>query len=139
MRALLAVDGSEASRRAMDLGAELAKSGALEISLIHVIPQSYVAGSLGVVTSVTYEQEGEAESILRSAQNHLASKGVEVKGIYMPHGDPADQILQIAEKEGFDLIIIGNRGLSPFDRLLLGSVSRKVVDHAHCSVLVARS
>jgi nucleotide-binding universal stress UspA family protein len=138
MKALVAVDGSEASRRAMDIAAELAKGGSLEVSLIHVLPQSYVAGSLGVVTSITYEQEGEAKGLLTSAKEYLASKGVEVKATYLPQGDPADQILQTAEKEGFELIVMGSRGLSPFDRLLLGSVSRKVVDHAHCSVLIAR-
>ncbi len=138
MRALVAIDGSEASKRAMDVAAELAKGGTLEIGLIHVLPHSYVAGSLGVVTSITYEQEGEAKGILETAKQYLLSKGVDVKMTYLPQGDPADQILQTAEKEGYDLIIMGSRGLSPFDRLLLGSVSRKVVDHAHCSVLVAR-
>lgn len=138
MRALVAVDGSEASRRATDIAAELARGGSLEISLIHVLPHSYVAGSLGVVTSITYEREEEAKRILESAKEYLASKGVEVKATYLPQGDPADQILQTAEKENYDLIIMGSRGLSPFDRLLLGSVSRKVVDHAHCSVLIAR-
>ena len=53
-------------------------------------------------------------------------------------GDLADEILRAAREEGFDLIVVGHRGLSPLKAFLLGSVSNRVVSHAPCSVLVVR-
>ncbi|MEJ7803327.1 MAG: universal stress protein [Candidatus Limnocylindria bacterium] len=54
-------------------------------------------------------------------------------------GDPAREILATAEDQGADLIVIGSRGLGGLARLLLGSVARKVLIHAHCSVLIVRN
>jgi nucleotide-binding universal stress UspA family protein len=53
-------------------------------------------------------------------------------------GDPAREIIAVAEERGADLIVTGTRGLGGIDRLLLGSVARNVLTHAHCSVLVTR-
>jgi nucleotide-binding universal stress UspA family protein len=51
-------------------------------------------------------------------------------------GDPARAIVDEAEARHADLIVMGTRGLTGFDRLVLGSVARNVLTHAHCSVLV---
>lgn len=59
-----------------------------------------------------------------------------------PHvrsGDPAAEILDVAQERGADLIATGSRGLEGFDSLLLGSVARNVLVHARCSVLIVRS
>ena len=53
-------------------------------------------------------------------------------------GDHAQVIIDTANKEGYDLIIMGSRGLSLFKDLLLGSVSFKVMHHARCPVMVVR-
>ncbi|HEX9504371.1 MAG TPA: universal stress protein, partial [Acidimicrobiia bacterium] len=50
--------------------------------------------------------------------------------------DAADAIMEIAENEGADLIVIGNRGLSSAKRFLLGNVPNKITHHAPCSVLI---
>jgi nucleotide-binding universal stress UspA family protein len=54
------------------------------------------------------------------------------------HGDPAAAILEEAETEHADMILVGTRGRNPVERLILGSVSTKVVHGAHCDVLVVR-
>ena len=54
-------------------------------------------------------------------------------------GKPADQILHLARELGADLIVIGSHGLTGIERLVLGSVSERVMREAHCAVLVARS
>ena len=64
--------------------------------------------------------------------------GVEVT----PHamdGDPADAILDVAEKVGADLIMVGNKGMTGARRFLLGSVPNKVSHHSPCSVIIART
>ena len=54
-------------------------------------------------------------------------------------GDPADALLELATKWGADLIVVGSQGRSAIGRLILGSVSRKIVTEARCSVRVARA
>ena len=51
---------------------------------------------------------------------------------------PADAIVEYAEKNGIDLIVIGNKGAGAVERFLIGSVSSKVVSHAPCSVMVVK-
>jgi len=53
-------------------------------------------------------------------------------------GHPANQIVYRAEQDGVDLIVVGHRGKGFFERLLVGSVSKQVVTHAYCPVLVVR-
>ena len=55
------------------------------------------------------------------------------------YGSPESRIVETAEKEGSDLIIIGSHGYNRWERLLLGSVSDSVIHHAPCSVLVVRA
>jgi nucleotide-binding universal stress UspA family protein len=56
----------------------------------------------------------------------------------MPEGDPADEILKYAAEMGVDLIAMGSHGRTGIMRFLMGSVSRKVLDHAGCPVLITR-
>ena len=53
-------------------------------------------------------------------------------------GHPANAIIEAAERGGYDLVIVGSRGLNAVERFLSGSVSGRVVSHAPCSVLVVR-
>ena len=53
-------------------------------------------------------------------------------------GDAADAILDVAEEQGSDLIVVGNKGMTGATRFLLGSVPNKVSHHAPCSVLIVR-
>jgi nucleotide-binding universal stress UspA family protein len=59
--------------------------------------------------------------------------------IYPRQGDPADAILDVAEEQEADLIVIGNKGMTGAKRFLLGSVPNKVSHHAPCSVLIIRT
>jgi nucleotide-binding universal stress UspA family protein len=78
-----------------------------------------------------YEQDAETmaaalDGIGLQATSHLRA------------GDPAQEIISVADDRGADLIVTGTRGLGGIDRLLLGSVARNVITHARCSVLVLR-
>ena len=54
-------------------------------------------------------------------------------------GDAADAILDVAEEQGSDLIVVGNKGMAGATRFLFGSVPNKVSHHAPCSVLIVRT
>jgi len=65
--------------------------------------------------------------------------GVEQVETFARQGDAADAILDVAEEQSSDLIVVGNRGMTGAKRFLLGSVPNKVSHHAPCSVLIVRT
>jgi nucleotide-binding universal stress UspA family protein len=75
---------------------------------------------------------------LEKAADALRSRGVEVE-IHAREGDPADAILDVAEEQEADLIVVGNKGMTGAKRFLLGSVPNKVSHHAPCSVMIIRT
>jgi nucleotide-binding universal stress UspA family protein len=69
----------------------------------------------------------------------LAREAAVTVGVYARQGDPADAILDVAEEQDADLIVVGNKGMTGAKRFLLGSVPNKVSHHAPCSVLIIRT
>jgi len=69
----------------------------------------------------------------------IARKAQVAVEVYPRQGDPADAILDVAEEQGSDLIVVGNKGMTGAKRFLLGSVPNKVSHHAPCSVLIIRT
>jgi nucleotide-binding universal stress UspA family protein len=80
----------------------------------------------------------DVDSTLDAAAETARQAGVEVT-LYPRQGDPADAILDVAEEQDADLIIVGNKGMTGAKRFLLGSVPNKVSHHAPCSVLIIRT
>ena len=80
----------------------------------------------------------DVEATLRSAAEQIGEAGVKVE-TYSRQGDPADAILDVAEEQNADLIIVGNKGMTGAKRFLLGSVPNKVSHHAPCSVMIIRT
>jgi nucleotide-binding universal stress UspA family protein len=78
-----------------------------------------------------------AESVLARESRALEDEGIEVT-THAREGDPAEVIIDVAQEEGADLIIVGARGLSGLQRFLLGSVSSKLSHHSPTSVMVVR-
>jgi nucleotide-binding universal stress UspA family protein len=129
---LLAYDGGEPARRALDKTIELAKYTQAEVGVISVVPVR--PGRVPVDPwddrTVHAEELLEARKLLREA-------GIEATMIE-PGGDPARTIERVADERGYDTIIIGSRGLGTVARTLQGSVSEHVATHAHATVVVAR-
>ncbi len=80
----------------------------------------------------------DVDATLEAAAKVARDAGVEVD-LYARQGDPADAILDVAEEQEADLIIVGNKGMTGAKRFLLGSVPNKVSHHAPCSVLIIRT
>lgn len=134
MKILVAYDGSESAQRALDQAVEIAHNGA-SVSVVSVaepLPQFGRAGAMLVP-----EEDEERQRELAEAKATLATKGIDA-AIVERKGEPASMIIDEAEKEGVDVIVMGTRGLNSAERWLLGSVSSKVVQHASCNVMVVR-
>jgi nucleotide-binding universal stress UspA family protein len=80
----------------------------------------------------------EVEASLTDAADIAREAGVSVN-THARQGDPADAILDVAEEQNADLVILGNKGMTGAKRFLLGSVPDKVSHHAPCSVLIVRT
>jgi len=80
----------------------------------------------------------DVEATLRQAAEVAEEAGVTAE-TFARQGDPADAILDVAEENGSDLIVVGNKGMTGAKRFLLGSVPNKVSHHAPCSVLIIRT
>lgn len=80
----------------------------------------------------------DVDATLQNTADEIRAQGVEVT-IWARQGDPADAILDVAEEQGADLIVVGNRGMTGAKRFLLGSVPNKISHHAPCSVLIIRT
>jgi nucleotide-binding universal stress UspA family protein len=80
----------------------------------------------------------DVEATLKEAAEQIGEAGVDVE-TYSRQGDPADAILDVAEENNADLIVVGNKGMSGAKRFLLGSVPNKVSHHAPCSVMIIRT
>jgi len=80
----------------------------------------------------------DVSETLDEAANSLRESGIDVE-THAREGDPADAILDVAEEERADLIVVGNKGMTGAKRFLLGSVPNKVSHHAPCSVMIIRT
>jgi nucleotide-binding universal stress UspA family protein len=131
-RILLAYDGGEPARRALDKTIELARLSSAEVGVISVVPVHPGRAPVDPWDDRTVHAEEllEARKLLREA-------GIEAT-LIEPGGDPAKTIERIADERGYDTIVIGSRGLGSVARALQGSVSEHVAAHAHATVVVAR-
>ena len=132
-RILIAYDGSESAERALDEVARMANGSAVTVvSVAELLPQVGRAGAM-----MLPEVYAERETQLEEAKAKLAKLGVDAKTVER-RGDAAEMIIDEAEQEKADLIVVGTRGLSTARSWMLGSVSSRVMHHAPCNVLVVR-
>ena len=142
---LVAIDGSKPSMRALDMAISLAKVVKdIEFDIILVVPYpvQYVTGEnpAGDMTLLerlnTLKEKGE--SILGQARDYAISNGVMNPRIFLRQGDPAKEILALANDKNPDLIIIGNRRRGFIRGVFLGSVSQRVAANSTVAVLVVK-
>jgi nucleotide-binding universal stress UspA family protein len=127
-------DGSETAKRALERAAEVAEAGAT-ITVVSAVRVHAAAGRGG--GPVDPDEVSERRHELAEAKTLLGEKGIE-PNLVEGHGDPADVIANQAKEGGADLVVVGTRGRNVAARVLLGSVSTKVVHEAPCDVLVVR-
>ena len=136
-RILVAVDGSESAKRALEEAIFLAQKCNSKLDIIHVIDDSSYGGDSANTFELLEGLKSRGRRLLERCQSQAATNNVQTETL-LKLGDPAQVIIEIANKNDYDLIMMGSRGLSAFKELLLGSVSFKVMHHARCPVMVVR-
>ncbi|KAF0182349.1 MAG: hypothetical protein FD164_1188 [Nitrospirae bacterium] len=135
---LVAHDGSKASDKALKKAIELSISLKSSLTILTVVPELYLteltdSDRSKIVESLTRESTDSMEKIRKM----LSGKSMDVKTL-VRQGDPAEKILETAQKMKVDLIITGSHGRHGTKKFLIGSVSSKVVDYSKCPVLVVK-
>lgn len=135
---LVPIDGSEHSSETVRQAAELATKLGAEITLFHVAPDlpSAIQGTAHAEIFLN-EVLRNGEKILKDEKKKISGYGLKVS-IDLVVGHPAEEICQKAREGNYDLIVIGSEGLSRNRGFIMGSVSKRVVRHAHCPVLIVR-
>ncbi|MBI3041363.1 MAG: universal stress protein [Betaproteobacteria bacterium] len=135
-RILVAYDGSDPAKKAYDFALDLAQKYQAEIWVLAVSRLPDFAED--VETEAILEQSSKYHHRLL-AQLKQQSAGTKLSIHFEGAvGHPAEQIIRHAEQHGANLIVTGHRGKSLFERWRLGSISQRVLQYAHCPVLVVR-
>ncbi len=136
-RILVAVDGSESAKKAFEKSIYLAQKCNSKLDVIHVVLDSTYGGDSATTFELIEELKERGMKLLEQCKSQAIKNSVLVETL-LELGDHAQTIIDIANKNNYDLIIMGSRGMSAFKELLLGSVSFKVMHHARCPVMVVR-
>jgi nucleotide-binding universal stress UspA family protein len=136
------IDFSDASRAAMEVGADLARRFGAEVILLHAYPiPGYTFPDGSVMASPKMMQE-----LAEQAQRHLEGWRVDAERlvgaprvtIEKAIGEPAAEIVAFARDRAVDLLVLGTHGRTGIEHALMGSIAERVVRRAHCPVLTVR-
>jgi nucleotide-binding universal stress UspA family protein len=117
---LVGTDGSETAAKAVDRAVQ-------------------VASTVGAkLTIMTVGRETEGKKVVDAEAARHKSSGVDID-TRVVSGDPASILVDAAESGGYDLLVVGNKGMTGVSRFFLGSVPNKVSHHVPCSLLIVRT
>ena len=137
-------DGSPTANRAMEKAIELAKRFSAEIHLVNVARKApalaaanYELGGAAVVAEFEEQQANWSRDSIVELETRLKGEGMTVTGHAM-QGDVAESFLEVADKVGADLIVVGSRGMRGAGRVL-GSIPNTLSHRAPCDILIVRT
>jgi nucleotide-binding universal stress UspA family protein len=141
---VVGTDGSDTATQAVRQAVDMAKAVGATLELVSAyapVPEQRLREERrGAPEDVQWaiNPRQEVEASLADAADLAREAGVAVN-TYARQGDPSDAILDVAEEQDADLVVVGNKGMTGAKRFLLGSVPNKVSHHAPCSVLIIRT
>jgi nucleotide-binding universal stress UspA family protein len=143
-RIVVGTDGSETATEAVRQAIDLAKATGAKLFVVSAFapaqPEIAREEAAEIPGDVQYEvgpRQG-VNLVLDAAAGEAEKAGVAAES-RPREGDPADALLDVAEEENADVIVVGNKGMTGTKRFLLGSVPNKVSHHAPCGVYIVRT
>ena len=141
---VVGTDGSDTATEAVRQTTELARQLGAKVHVVSAyepVPEARLREERQQVPTDMQWMVNPREDVSETLSN--AARGIEEAGVdvetHAREGDPADAILDVAEEQEADLIVVGNKGMTGAKRFLLGSVPNKVSHHAPCSVMIIRT
>jgi len=141
---VVGTDGSDTASQAVREAIDLARVSGAELNIVSAyepVSKRRLQGEVeGAPADVAHEigPREDVNLVLAAAAAEAKKDGVEVL-THPVEGNPAEAILNVAEKGGADLIVVGNKGMTGARRFVLGSVPNNVSHHAPCSVIIVRT
>jgi nucleotide-binding universal stress UspA family protein len=135
-RILVGYDGSEQSEKAVDAAITIARCLDAYVLAMAVARPPEPPTSVELEAALDNAHE-HFEAGLKKVVERGKEQGVTIETAFAV-GHPGEQLIHRAEEEHFDLIIVGRRGTSLFQKMILGSVSERVLRYAHCPVMVVK-
>ena len=134
-RIIAATDGSRYSKAAVDEAIKIAKASKGNLTIVSVVDVTEEFETEAPELTERFERQFKAmvERITKQAK----AKGVKAEGI-VKIGEPYNVIISAAKAKKADLIVMGSHGRRGLSRLLMGSVTERVIGHAKCPVLVVK-
>jgi nucleotide-binding universal stress UspA family protein len=134
---LLATDGSEHSKRAAENAIHMAScSDGSKMEIIYVVdPNRAKSETLSNWNSL--DTSDKRKKRVEEVENMAKEAGIDYE-VHILNGDPGPTIVEYANKNNADVVIIGSRGLNVLQEFVLGSVSHKVAKRANCPVLIVK-
>jgi nucleotide-binding universal stress UspA family protein len=146
-KVLIATDGSDLAKKAAQHAVSLARTYGSEISFLTVVEmkQEIIYNDNGLVgpnyleirDDLIKQDTERSGKMLDKFVMSLDCEGIKTEKKVLV-GDPHPLIVEFAKEGKFDLIVMGHRGLNPIQRLFIGSVAKRVIEDAPCSVLVVK-
>ena len=135
---VVGTDGSDTAKRAVAEATRLAEAMGGKLHVVAAYEPLRGAKIVGAPEGAqkVWELKPDAavQNVIQEAESNVRLQGVEVES-HTVTGDPADALLEIAERQNADLIVVGNRGMHGMTRVL-GSVPNKISHRAACNVLI---
>jgi nucleotide-binding universal stress UspA family protein len=143
-RIVVGTDGSETAAEAVRTAVELAKISKAKLEIVSAyepVPQQRLKEEgEGISGDVAYAVNPREDVQLVLDNAAAEAKKAKVDVVTHPReGDPADAILDVAEENDADLVMVGNKGMTGARRFLLGSVPNKISHHSPCDVWIVKT
>lgn len=142
---LVPIDGSGHALKAAEMAIELARLYGARLTLLHVTRKLEIPERLReylkdehLTGEPIYALDGATEKVIGEVKQDAERKGVHGVRTVFKEGKPARSIVEFADREHVDAIVMGSRGLTDIEGALLGSVSHKVSSLASCTVIVVK-
>jgi nucleotide-binding universal stress UspA family protein len=134
-RIVVAIDGSLEGGKTVPVALEMATRFGSDVTVVHVREHAKYEGS-----DVDLGPEISPEDLVGGTLERFRNAGVQAQGEIrrVKPGDTPEQIVRVASDVQADLIVLGSRGMTEWKSMLLGGVANKVVQNAHCPVLLVR-
>ncbi len=147
---VIGVDGSTGSHHAAVAAIEFAQKFDAELLVVSVLPpvNASVASAPTMPYAMGMEMMANMEPVLEAAEHERSEAISEADNVFdkagvryrnfSESGNVAEAIVRVADEQKADLIVVGSRGLTGFERFLFGSTSDSVTHNSHCPVLIIR-
>ncbi|BDB42330.1 universal stress protein [Mycobacterium kiyosense] len=136
---LVAVDGSAESDAAVVWAAREAASRHVRLTLLHAVTPVVVGWPVGqLYTEMPEWQQDNADHVVTHARHTVAESGATPADVHveMPYANAVPALIEASKHA--EMVVVGNQGIGALGRMLLGSVSSALIQHAHCPVAVIR-